>query len=80
MGALTDEEARTVSIPLDVLTEGVTYEAQVYRDADDAHWKSNPYAMSIEQFEVTSDSVLELPLAAGGGAAVRLKALAASER
>ncbi|MEL7448904.1 MAG: glycoside hydrolase family 97 protein [Pseudomonadota bacterium] len=80
VGALTDEEARDLSIPLDFLTQGVTYEAQVYRDADDGHWKSNPYAMSIESFEVTSDSVLELPLAAGGGAAVRLKALAASER
>ena len=66
---------------------GVEDSGQVYiiygqgaSDADDAHWKTNPYAVSIEQFEVTSDSVLELPLAAGGGAAVPLKALAASER
>ncbi len=75
VGALTDEHARNLELPLNFLTEGVTYVAEIYRDADDAHWKSNPYAMKIEQLQVNHDSVLALPLAAGGGAAVKFRAL-----
>ena len=48
-----------------------------YRDGDDAHWKTNPYSIVIEEVEVNSASKLELTLAAGGGTAIRLKAGAA---
>ncbi|MEM9302234.1 MAG: glycoside hydrolase family 97 catalytic domain-containing protein, partial [Pseudomonadota bacterium] len=72
IGALTDEEARPLSVPLKFLDPGVTYVAQVYRDGDDAHWKTNPYSVAIETREVDGSMTLDLPLAAGGGAAVRL--------
>lgn len=72
VGAITDEQAREISVPLDFLDAGRRYTATVYRDGDDADWQSNPLALEIEQRAVTAADTLLLPLAAGGGAAVRL--------
>ena len=71
LGALTDEQARQVSVPLDFLSPEVTYTAQIYRDAEDGHWQHNPYAMVIEERTLRRGDTLLLPLAAGGGAAIR---------
>lgn len=75
LGAASDEEGRTLDTPLDFLTPGRKYEAQIYRDADDAHWTDNPTAYTIESREVDSDTVMTLKLAPGGGQAIRFKAL-----
>jgi hypothetical protein len=72
IGAITDEQGRTSSIGLNFLKKGTKYMARVYRDADDANWKTNPEAYKIEQYPVTSASVLKLKLAEGGGAAVSI--------
>ncbi len=45
LGALTDETAREVAIPLTFLEAGTHYKAVIYRDGDKADWKTNPYAM-----------------------------------
>jgi alpha-glucosidase len=74
LGALTDEEARDLSIPLDFLDEGRAYVAQIYRDGDGAHWKSAPYDLVIEERLFARGETLELSLAAGGGTAIRFKA------
>ncbi len=71
LGALTNEDARTLDIPLDFLDGGKTYVAEIYRDGKDADWKHNPYAISIYKREVTSAETLRLPLASSGGAAIR---------
>ena len=71
LGAITDEQARELSIPLDFLEPGITYRAEIYRDGPDAHWKANPYPVTIEQRELKRGDALALPLAPGGGAAVR---------
>ncbi len=71
LGALTDEQARSIVVPLDFLDADRRYDAQVYRDGDDADWKTNPYAIAIEDFILIDADRLELPLAPGGGAAVR---------
>ena len=73
VGAITDEQARTASVPLDYLTPGASYVATAYGDADDAHWDTNPMAYRIDRFLVNSATVLRLPLAPGGGAAVSVK-------
>jgi alpha-glucosidase len=73
LGALTDETARQLSIPLSFLDADATYMAEIYRDGDGAHWKSDPYDLVIEEQEFSKDDLLELPLAAGGGAAVRFR-------
>ncbi|NNK36871.1 MAG: glycoside hydrolase family 97 protein [Xanthomonadales bacterium] len=74
LGAVSDENPRRLTIPLDFLEPGRSYTAQIYRDGDDAHWKDNPYAIVIEQRKVRRGEPLELPLAAGGGMAVRFRA------
>ena len=75
LGGLTGDNVRDYTQELTFLEEGVSYEAQVYRDADDADWKSNPYAMAIYKETVKKGDTLKLPMAAGGGFAVRFKAL-----
>ncbi|HEV7605693.1 MAG TPA: glycoside hydrolase family 97 protein, partial [Steroidobacteraceae bacterium] len=45
LGATTDENARQLAIPLDFLASGRKYEAQIYRDAPDANYLTNPAAL-----------------------------------
>jgi alpha-glucosidase len=71
LGALSDEEARKLDITLDFLDPDIVYTAQIYRDDDDAHWETNPYAIVIEEREVKRGEVLNLQLAASGGTAIR---------
>jgi glucan 1,4-alpha-glucosidase len=79
VGAITDERARAVSVPLDFLAPGRKYVASIYRDADDAHWERNPMSYRVESFAVDAATVLKLKLAEGGGAAVSLRAAAAED-
>ncbi|MEP7107029.1 MAG: glycoside hydrolase family 97 protein [Ferruginibacter sp.] len=78
-GAITDENSRRALLPLDFLDNEVKYVATIYRDADNADWKSNPEAYTIEQFIVDNKGSLLLPLAKGGGAAVSIKPASAVE-
>lgn len=75
LGALTDEDARKLSVSLDFLSPNKNYEAQIYRDGPDADWKTNPYAMVIEKKNMKHGDTLQLSLATSGGAAIRFKAL-----
>lgn len=75
LGATTDENARTVKVPLDFLAPKKKYEAQIYRDAPDSNYLTNPAALVIEKRVVTSKDSLEAWLAPGGGLAVRFRAL-----
>jgi len=72
LGTITDENSRSTSVPLDFLDIGKKYVVTIYRDADNADWKNNPEAYTIEQYIVTNKSSLKLKLAAGGGAAVSI--------
>ena len=73
LGAVTDENERSLEVPLDFLEKGQTYTATIYRDGKDADWKSNPTSYKIETKEVTSADSLNLWLAPGGGAAIEFK-------
>ena len=75
LGAITDENARTISAPLSFLDAGRKYKAVIYKDAAGASWKENPEAYVIETMTVDARTVLTLRLAAGGGAAVSIVAL-----
>lgn len=70
LGATTNEEARTLTIPLNFLEEGKTYQAVVYADGEDADWETNPTSYKIEEKEVTNADTLNVVMAKGGGQAV----------
>jgi hypothetical protein len=75
VGGVTDEEARTADFSLDFLTPGKTYEAVIYADAPDAHYKTNPKAYVITRRNVTAGDTMSVAMAPGGGFAVSLRAL-----
>jgi len=72
IGAITDENSRLASIPLQFLDKGKKYVATIYRDGDNADWKTNPEAYKIEQFIVNKNTKLKCKLANGGGVAISL--------
>ena len=77
IGGVTDENAREVSVKLDFLKPGVTYDAVIYTDAKDADGipgdSYNPQAYTITKQKVTSKSVLKVKMARCGGFAVSLR-------
>ena len=74
LGAVTDETARVIRIPLDFLDAGKTYTADIYRDGDDADWNANPQSIAIEKRPARKEDVWSIRLAAGGGLAIRFAA------
>ena len=69
-GGVTDDKKRSLDIPLQFLTPGKVYEATIYRDADDAHYKDNPQAYVVEKRNVTFHDYLPMTMAPGGGFAI----------
>jgi alpha-glucosidase len=74
LGVVSDENERALEIPLDFLEKERVYTAHIYRDGKGADWKTKPYPVVIEKKTVSSDDVMALWLAPGGGAAVRFEA------
>ena len=74
VGAITDENARRLKVPLTFLDAGRTYRAQIYRDGPKADWDKNPLDIVIEEKMVTRDQLLDIRLAPGGGQAIRFVA------
>ena len=73
IGAITDESARTLDIPLTFLTPGRRYVAEIYADGPGANWLTNPLPVRITRRPVTSLTRLRMVLAPGGGQAVRIR-------
>lgn len=71
LGAITDDKARVSDVKLDFLPKGQKFEATIYEDAPDAHYKENPQAYRIVKKMVDSKTKLKLTLAPGGGTAIR---------
>lgn len=70
LGATTNEESRTLTIPLDFLEKDKKYHAVIYADGEDADWKTNPTSYQIKDKEVTAADTLSVVMAKGGGQAV----------
>jgi len=71
LGAITDEEGRTFNVPLNFLTPGRKYTAEIYADGPGANWATNPLPVSISKRTVDSSTNLSVVLAPGGGQAIR---------
>jgi alpha-glucosidase len=68
LGSITDWTARDLRVPLNFLGSG-SYEAEIYEDTADAG--ENPEHVTIRKQVVHSGDTLTLPLAKGGGCAIR---------
>jgi len=73
IGSITDERERALETPLAFLEAGKKYVAEIYADAADADWESNPLSIDIYEALVDSNTVLNLRLAPGGGQAIRIR-------
>ena len=77
VGGITDETAREVSVRLDFLEKGKTYDAVIYSDAKDASGIPgdgyNPQAYTISTKKVNSKTVLKMKMAPCGGFAVSIR-------
>ncbi|MFN5822302.1 MAG: glycoside hydrolase family 97 protein [Novosphingobium sp.] len=73
VGAVGDENAQTVSFKLDFLSPGKRYKAEIYRDGDDADYRTDKrHSIAIESKVLTSADSLTMRIAPGGGFAIRL--------
>ena len=72
VGGVTNEDGHRVRLNLDFLSDGI-YEAEIYRDGDDAHYRENQLSIIIESRKVGRMDNLDIWMAPGGGFAVRLK-------
>ena len=70
VASMTDEQARTLEIPLSFLDEG-DYEAVIWMDGDDA--SEFPDHLSKETRTVSAGDVLQARLAEGGGHIIHLR-------
>jgi alpha-glucosidase len=70
LGSITDENERTLDVPLDFLDKKIKYNATIYSDNEDSHWDENPTAYRIESKTVLNTDTLKLILAPGGGTAM----------
>ena len=74
LGAISDENERSLELNFDFLDKGKSYEATFYKDAPDASWDQNPEAYVIEKKTITSKTKMPVKLAKGGGLAVSIMA------
>ena len=72
VGNVNGETPRTSNIKFDFLEKGKKYEATIYADAQDAHYKTNPQAYTIRKMTVTSKSKVAQLSAPGGGYAISI--------
>jgi alpha-glucosidase len=72
VGAITDEEPRTLSVSLDFLDAGRRYYATIYRDGDKAGYQGDGHDLRIETRPVSRHDHLQIRLAPGGGQAIRI--------
>lgn len=72
IGNVNGETSRTSTIKFDFLEKGKKYEATIYADAKDAHYKTNPQAYTIRKMKVTNQSKLAQLSAPGGGYAISI--------
>ncbi|MFF3440675.1 glycoside hydrolase family 97 catalytic domain-containing protein [Streptosporangium sp. NPDC002721] len=78
LGAITDENDRTLQVPLSFLPNG-TFVAETYADAQETTWKGDPLPVEIRKTLVKSSTRLSMSLVAAGGQAVRIRPATADD-
>lgn len=70
LGAITDENARTLDVPLSFLEKG-KWMAQIYEDTPQTSYETSPETYQYRGVEVSAKDVLNIKLATSGGCAIR---------
>ena len=73
VGGVTDELSRSFEVPMSFLDAGENYEVTLYADSEDADYKTNPQSYVISKVNVTSESVVPVKMAPGGGFAMSVR-------
>ena len=73
VGGVTDELSRSFDVPMSFLDAGENYEVTLYADSEDADYKTNPQSYVISKVSVTSESVVQVRMAPGGGFAMSVR-------
>lgn len=73
VGGVTDELSRSFDVPMSFLDAGANYEVTLYADSEDADYKANPQSYVISKVSVTSESVVPVRMAPGGGFAMAIR-------
>lgn len=74
IGGVTDEAGRRIHLNLEFLPDGA-YEASIYADSDDAHYRDEQFGIIKQKKHVGRNDTLDIYMAPGGGFAIRLKRL-----
>ena len=72
VGNVNGETPRQSNITFDFLEKGKKYEAIIYADAKEAHYKTNPQAYVIKKMVVTNKTKLNQLSVPGGGYAISI--------
>lgn len=73
VGGVTDELCRSFEVPMSFLDAGENYEVTLYADSEDADYKTTPQSYVISKVNVTSESVVPVTMAPGGGFAMSVR-------
>ena len=73
VGAITDENARTVEIPLNFLNAEANYSVRSSSDTSETHYDTNPTSYQLRDSKANASETLEIKMAPGGGAIFHFK-------
>ena len=73
IGCTANENGHTSLLKLDFLDKNKKYEATIYADAKNAHYKNNPKAYKISKQKVDANTTLSIIAKEGGGYAISIK-------
>nr|WP_299383644.1 glycoside hydrolase family 97 protein [Allomuricauda sp.] len=79
VGGITDENAREITVDFSFLDPNRAYEARLYADTSESHYRDNPMDIHIESVEIDANTQKTFKLAAGGGFAISLILKGAAE-
>ncbi len=72
LGGITNNEPRTVKLNFSFLEDDKVYNLNIFRDTEETHWKENPMKYEIVSRLISSNSIINLNMAEGGGFAIEI--------
>ena len=72
VGGITNENERELKLDFSFLDTDKEYTMRMYLDTKNTHWRDNPMEYQIKENLVSSDDVLDIYLAPGGGFALEI--------